>query len=390
MRFLFCSHDSMGLGSTRRQLAIATALGRAVPQAKMLLVTSVDEVSRFDWPPNLDTVKVPGLRKLPGGGYFSPRLGIPVSQLQIFRSQLLLETVKWFRPTVVLVDKHPFGIGGELKRALIAAKRSGARIVLGLRDILDDPVAVLKDWSPSHMQRRIAECYDLVLIYGERSVYDPVEQYRFPPNLIERTKYCGYVINPPEFQTWSQDCCVSFLSKADGRPKVIGTTGGGEDGFALLKTFIQAAAGAAWNGFVIVGPQLPVEERDVLQRLAAKNHVGFQVFNPCLSGLISSVDAMVCMGGYNTLAEALSKGIPTVCVPRVRPRSEQLIRALAYERLGLLRMLKPNECSIEALAQKVNEAIKTSRQELLHRANALLNFDGARQAARHILALVRC
>ena len=46
-------------------------------------------------------------------------------------------------------------------------------------------------------------------------------------------------------------------------------------------------------------------------------------------------------GGYNTLAEAALHAVPAVCVPRVAPRSEQLIRARAFERLGLLRLLHP-------------------------------------------------
>jgi len=56
----------------------------------------------------------------------------------------------------------------------------------------------------------------------------------------------------------------------------------------------------------------------VLKRLAADHLVAFKTFVQHLSGLFWSVDALVCMGGYNTVGEALSKGFPVVCVPRVR------------------------------------------------------------------------
>jgi predicted glycosyltransferase len=93
------------------------------------------------------------------------------------------------------------------------------------------------------------------------------------------------------------------------------------------------------------------------------------------------------MGGYNTLAEAISKGLPTVCVPRTAPRSEQLIRAFSLERLGLLQTIKPEKLNAETLREAVNAAIGLSRQQMLDRANASLSFDGARQAATQILAL---
>ena len=88
---------------------------------------------------NADTLKLPGLRKTANAEYSSRRLGISKAEMYNLRSALLLEAVKGFRPDVVLVDKHPFGAGGELEPALEAAKSHGARLVLGLRDILDDP-----------------------------------------------------------------------------------------------------------------------------------------------------------------------------------------------------------------------------------------------------------
>ena len=100
-------------------------------------------------PPNVDTLKLPGLRKLANGQYCSRRLDIPKAQMRRLRSAVLRETVKAFRPDVVLVDKHPLGVGGEMRPALDVAKAAGARIVLGLRDILDAPAVVMKEWDGS-------------------------------------------------------------------------------------------------------------------------------------------------------------------------------------------------------------------------------------------------
>src|SRR5437867_13115842 len=177
MRFLSYSHDGMGLGHVRRHIAIAAALQEAAPEAQVLLATSVDEVASLGLPPNADTLKLPGLRKTANEEYSSRRLGISKAEMHNLRSALLLEAVKGFRPDVVLVDKHPFGAGGELEPALEAAKSDGARLALGLRDILDDPVVVKKEWEREHVQQRLCEFFDLVLIYGQPEVFDSIQAY---------------------------------------------------------------------------------------------------------------------------------------------------------------------------------------------------------------------
>src|SRR6266436_3178632 len=100
MRFFFYSHDGMGLGHVRRNIAIAAALHEAAPEAQVLLATSIDEVASLGLPPNVDTLKLPGLRKIGNSEYSSRRLGIPTADMRGLRSALLCESVKRFRPKV--------------------------------------------------------------------------------------------------------------------------------------------------------------------------------------------------------------------------------------------------------------------------------------------------
>jgi predicted glycosyltransferase len=125
-----------------------------------------------------------------------------------------------------------------------------------------------------------------------------------------------------------------------------------------------------------------------LKHLSAKNGVTLHTFIPSLSNLFGTVDGLVCMGGYNTLAEAISQGVPTVCVPRSVPRSEQLLRARAFEKLGLLRCIVPEQLSVEKLRLELSAAFECSRQTRLERARSVFGFDGARQAAGHLAGLL--
>jgi predicted glycosyltransferase len=166
---------------------------------------------------------------------------------------------------------------------------------------------------------------------------------------------------------------------------VLASAGGGEDGAALLETFVAAAAGAPWRAIVVAGPLASPAARARLEALAVRAGVEYHTFLPDLADRLGRVDALVCMGGYNTLAEALVRGTPTVCVPRVKPRTEQLIRARAFARLGLLQVLEPAALEPGSLRRTVERALGEDRARLRLRAHATLGFDGADRAAAYAL-----
>ena len=129
------------------------------------------------------------------------------------------------------------------------------------------------------------------------------------------------------------------------------------------------------------------QELSLLRAQAAAAEVVLHTFLPRLPARFDSIDALVCMGGYNTLTEAMSRSVPTVCVPRVVPRTEQLIRARAFAHLGFLRLLHPQDLSAESLRAQLRGALDTPRGRVAERVRAVLSFDGAEVAARELLAL---
>ena len=98
----------------------------------------------------------------------------------MLRERLLAATAETFQPEVVLVDGHPFGIGGELGPALEIARAFGAQAVLGLCDVIDDPARVDIEWHGRGVFERIAAYYSRVLVYGQPDVLDPVRDCGFP------------------------------------------------------------------------------------------------------------------------------------------------------------------------------------------------------------------
>jgi predicted glycosyltransferase len=322
-------------------------------------------------PPRVELLRLPALRKVANQRYEARHLPLNPRETRAMRSSLLLTAIKSFRPHVVLADKHPFGASGEFRHALAAARRHGARSALGLRDILDDPATVRREWRPYGLPEAIAGHYDELFIYGQREVFDTPKLYGFPPELAARTNFVGYVINAPRLVT----------PPAGARPLVVASAGGGEDGVHLLEAFLHAATNASWRAIAVTGPQCPAEHRDRLAALAAKAGAECHVFVPELEHRLAAASAVVCMGGYNTLGEAIAAGVPIVCVPRVAPRLEQLIRARAFAGLGLLRMIMPDDLTPDRLRAAINDALAAPSPP------ARLDFRGAAQTALRLRAL---
>jgi predicted glycosyltransferase len=379
-RFTFYSHDGMGLGHLRRNLAIAAALTEEDGDASVLLVTGCIELGAQWLAPNVDFVAIPAIRKLGNGRYGARRLPVSGREIRSLRAAQLRAIVDSFRPDLLLIDKHPMGVRGELRQALDSLLRWNGRAVLGLRDILDDPATVREEWEQEDVIAFTEEYCDRLLVYGNPAAFDFIGEYGLPPSLAERTRYCGYVVNPEPPGSERRD--VERLT-----PKVLASAGGGEDGRALLEAFIGAARGARWDAVVVAGPQSRPADQDALRRMAGDAGVEFHESVPELAGWMAGFDALVCMGGYNTLSEALSRGLPTLCVPRVHPRSEQLIRARMFAELDLLRVLEPWRLTPELVRREVAALLGADRREIAERAHATLRFDGARVAARALLEL---
>jgi predicted glycosyltransferase len=384
-RFLLYSHDALGLGHIRRNLVIAAALVERAPGASVLLATSAEHADSLGVPDRVDLLRLPSVKKVGNDRYTPRRLPISGSDLTALREAILVAAVETYEPSVLLVDKHPLGVAGELQTALSRLRALGGRAVLGLRDVLDDPATVRAEWTLARTAA-VLEHYSRVLVYGRKAVFDTLRRSALPAELAERTRYCGYVTMPAAGDAAAAQTIRGFGAGGRSRPLVLGTAGGGEDGRRLLEVFVDASAGAPWDAIAVTGPQLASGGALALRRRAHAAGVAVRTFVPELAGWFGVVDALVCMGGYNTLAEALVRGTPTVCAPRTTPRSEQLIRARVLARRGLLQVVEPQRLSRQTLRDAVASALTRSRPAIAREARATLAFDGASVAAELLLA----
>ena len=351
LRVALYSHDALGLGHVRRNLAIARALGALDPKPDILLLTGAPEAVAADRPAHCDLVSLPALAKDAAGHYGARHLSVTQDHIAHMRRSILTAALTSFRPDVVVVDKHPRGFRGELEPALDQLRRTGTKIVLGLRDVLDDDVTTRREWSTDRATEAVDRWYHQVWVYGDQHVHDLAAQLRLPARLRRRTVHTGYLATGR-----IPDRPVGHTEVE--RPYVLAMVGGGADGVQLADAFAAADMPAGHHGVLVTGPQMPVEDVHRLVEVAAtRSDLTVHTYVTDPEALLAGAVAVVSMGGYNTVCEAMALGSRLLVVPRVRPRTEQLVRARLLTAAEMLDHLVPDDLSPAALAAWLRRAV---------------------------------
>jgi len=331
------SHDTFGLGHLRRSRALASAITAADPTASALILTGSPVAGRFAFPSRVDHVRLPGVIKRSDGSYDSRTMGMSIDETTELRAGLIRSTAEQYDPDILIVDKEPTGFHGELLPTLDMLKSRGrARLVLGLRDVLDEPEVLAAEWDRKGAISATEGFYDELWVYGLRSIYDPTAGLDLSPAVQARTHWTGYLRRD-----------LGALGEPPEQPYVLITPGGGGDGAAMVDLVLSAyerEPDLNPRAVLVYGPFLSGETRAAFETRAEKlnGRVTTVGFESQIETLFAGAQGVVCMGGYNTFCEVLSFDKPAVIVPRTTPRLEQWIRASRAEQLGLITMLDEN------------------------------------------------
>ena len=392
MKILHYSHDSFGLGHIRRTLAIVRQIAHDQPGVVQMVLTGSAQFGAYEWPPHVDCVKLPTLRKKTSGEYHSPHLHGSLEEVSSLRESIIMSTISHFNPDLVLVDKAPAGLNGEMVRPLHYLKKfyPNTLLVLGMRDIEDASETTRDDWRRENIYQLLAESYDAILVYGEREVFDPVVEYDLSPVVENKIYPCGYIFDGDKYHLSANDLRKKIEIKTE--KLVLVTAGGGGDGFHIIKTYLDMLAGllepATFHSLIVTGPQMAAAEYQLLEQCAAAvdSPVTFKMFTPHLSSYLSIADLVVTMGGYNTVMEIMGYGRRAIIVPRIAPRREQLIRAERLAARNLVCMIHPDELSVARLFSEVKKNILecSSAQSSSER----LNMAGAATSSRILIELL--
>lgn len=353
-RLLIYSHDSFGLGHLRRCRAIAHALVDHRRDLSVLILSGSPIIGSFSFRSRVDFVRVPGVIKLRHGDYTPLSLEIGIEETLRLRASIIRHTAEAFAPDVFLVDKEPWGLRGEVRDTLAMLKAKGTPLVLGLRDVMDDPAVLAEEWQRKNAIRALAEVYDHIWVYGLPEVCDPLQGLPIPAGVRAKVRYTGYLRRS-----------VSRVERPalpgpafGGEPYILVTTGGGGDGAAVIDWVLRAYEhdpGIPHPALLVLGPFMRSNvQAEFRERAARLDRVEAIVFDANVESLMAGAAGIVAMGGYNTFCEILSFDKRALIVPRAVPRMEQYIRAARAQELGLVRMLAiDGECDPRHMAAAI-------------------------------------
>ena len=306
-------------------------------------------------------VRVPPLLKDGDGAYRNP--GMTFEAAIRDRALAFRAAVERVRPDVVVVDRHPYGTGGELLLGLTVAKEQGgpgwcwgcATSSTSPRPSGRSSPARAGATSPASSTR------------SSSTARRPCATTRPSTGLPMRPTYAaGSARPPPE---------PGPPGRASSSAPAAAAYGDAVTALGLQALRLRTE----WEGCVIAGPYAANVPTDVVhdRRISIVRNA-----TDCLDEL-SRASASLQMAGYNSTAEAIACGLRPILVPRRSPRREQAIRALRLASLGLAD-------AVDEHAHPSEVAWLLDRPRLLPLGAATaagVRLDGAARAARHIQAL---
>jgi predicted glycosyltransferase len=386
VRVMMYSHDGFGLGHLRRNSVIAAQFTREVPGSSVLMVIGCPSGTFFQTPPGVDSIKVPSVIKVDTGAWSPRTLHISPDTTKALRAATIRQAAELFVPHLFLVDYIPTGVWGELQPTLQMLKRrqDPPKIILGLRDILDDPEVTRKLWRQQGAYEAIDRYYDKVFIYGCREVFDTAAQYGLDSACAEKVEECGYLCSLGPYKAKAQ-MRAELQTKRD--KLVVVTAGGGHDAYPMMLECIEAfhhfGKESPVEAIFIGGPLMAGEQRESLRRRAEGLPIRVLWYVEDGLSCMNAADLVITMAGYNTLTEAIHLGKRVLVVPRQGPSAEQTIRAQRFSDLGLVQAIRPEQLSPAVLARAIWENLYAHAVRPLH-----LRMDGLTHVVRNMTRLL--
>ena len=392
-KIMVYSHDAYGLGNIRRMLAICKYLLKSNPNLSILLVSGSPMLHDFRLPPGLDYIKLPCLNR--GWGQMAVKyLNADIESILRLRSEIILAAARNYQPDLVLVDKKPTGIEGELQPTIEYLKQNSpkTKFVLLLRDILDTSEKTIAEWQREDYYSQVELLYDRILVVGMQEIFDLVREYQFGEIIADKLRYCGYIRKDSGLK--NRRTVRQELGIGQDEKLIIVTPGGGEDGYYSIDNYLRGLAQQKdyfvkqnIHTLIFCGAEMPPQhQRQIYQQAKELPGVTVKEFTNDMMSYINTADLVVSMCGYNTITEVLQKGKKAIVVPRIKPGREQLIRAQSMAKAGLIQTIHPEELNPNLLVKIIFNSLSVTKSSLARVNN--LEFSGLPQVANHLAGLL--
>ncbi len=304
--------------------------------------------------------------------------GIEVNQQYLdTRCDKLLSLFESWQPDILVIEAFPFG-RRQMRFELIpllekaAAASWNPKIVGSVRDIVQEKK------KPKRLQETVATLnryYQLLMVHGDPEFMEFGETFGLVSEIEHLIQYTGIVsADIPALTGPSYDVVVS--------------AGGGAAGELIMLNALQARpltrlADASWC--FITGPNLSDKARQQLQKNQTEN-VTIETHRTDFRALLANCQLSISQAGYNTTADILRAGTPSVLVPfSTGGETEQTRRAERLAQLGIAHSISEKGLTPQALAETIDLATQGTPAIPQYQSIAT---DGARKSAKILQRLL--
>jgi predicted glycosyltransferase len=276
--------------------------------------------------------------------------GYTMSEIERMRSELLVQSYSRIRPRIVIIEYFPFApkrFGNTLNELFDVINREQDRPIV-ICSIRTYPRLWGADVEPIWINEQLRKNFSFVLHHTD-------------PKLFPLTSLGPYLQAALSGITVWQTGFIrrSLTLKESDRASsgLLLTVGGGSArGTRLLKRWINAARAGSPDLFPINAVCGPMMDADDRKSVHAEQDSGVAVHDwvTNMDELLSTCRAVVCMGGYNTLVEALSLRKAALAFPHSEMGDQAFqVNALYAQGMLLKGDQSQSESEITALMNKL-------------------------------------
>lgn len=368
-----------GIGHFVRTIELARALSKSF---NVTILNGGEEVPHYRVPPNVRFIQLSAIYKREHEANLSPvDSSMDLDACFSARLSLIKRVLSEIAPVILVTEHFPFGLLFETEVVsiinLVKQANQNSRIVCSVRDVIESPKGGEYD---DHTCSLLNDYYDVVLVHGDERVLP------FPASfpLVDRIRIpiinTGYIV---------KKIPASFIEK--GLPTILVSIGGGRMGEELLHAAIEAHRMVIkqWRHRLVIFTGAFQKHDQHIRHYAGNEDndlVSIHDFDEQrYHKALYSASGIICLGGYNTLLEAISVRLPALVYARkfLGNNEEQSLRLKYLERHGLVRVLLPDELKIERLAVRILEF-----RDRKHDPDIAVKVDGAEVSRRLLVDML--
>ena len=340
----------MGVGHLARCSAIAKAFNSI---SHVTMFSGGKPIDGWSIPSGVDFVQMPALRRDRSISDIFPvpvEPGYTLSEIERMRSELLIESYLRKKPRIIIIEFFPFAPKryGKALDELFGAINSEQERPIVVCSLRAYPRLWDTDTEPAWINEQLRENFSCVLHHADLKFFPLNSLGSYIQSALSgiSVRQTGFVRRP-------------LIQISQDRPRnglLLTVGGGGPLGAKLLRRWINAARAGSPDLFpvnAVCGPLMDANDRKIIHTEQDAN-ITVHDWVANLDELIGSSRAVVCMGGYNTLVEALSLKKPVLAFP-VGERGDQTFQVSALHSQGMLLMgdQSQNESEITALMNEL-------------------------------------